>query len=473
MNRTVVALLASGFLLGCPLLRAESLSDIYELALENDAQLKAEEAQYLARREAENLSRSALLPQVSAAYSYVDTDRDTDFKGRDFSSARPGADIPLVGISSNNDVHTDGYTVSLSQALFDLPAWFTFQSGKEISKEAEATFAANQQNLIVRVVEAYLLVLRAQDNLTASKSQEKAFERQLEQSQQRFEVGLIAITDVYEAQAAFDLARVERITDENNVSVAKERLSVLTGQYHDKLDVLREDMPLQLPEPNDRAAWVDFALENNFNLEAARYTEEAARQEAKANKMEHAPKVSGGYEYSDFSTNGSTTVSAGLEPVPDSNYDEHLWLVRVDVPLYSGGAISARRRQSAQEYNSARENLINLTRNTVTNTRSLHMTVVSDTSRVAARKQSIVSSQSALDATQAGYEVGTRNVVDVLNAQNTLFIAQRDYSNSRYDYIINMLRLKEQAGLLSPEDVYNFNNELVPPPPESASTAAK
>ena len=273
MNRTAVWLMTSALLLGCQLSLAESLSDIYELALENDAQLKAEEAQYLARREAENLSRAALLPQIGTAYSYVDSDRDTDLKGRDFSNPS----FPLVDISTNNDIHTDGYTVSLNQALFDLPAWFSFQSGKKISKEAAATFAANQQNLIVRVVEAYLLVLRTQDNLAASRAQERAFERQLEQSQQRFEVGLIAITDVYEAQAAFDLARVARIADENNVSVAKERLSVLTGQYHDKLNPLTEEMPLKLPEPNDRAAWVDFALANNFNLEAARYAEEAAR----------------------------------------------------------------------------------------------------------------------------------------------------------------------------------------------------
>jgi outer membrane protein len=283
-------------------------------------------------------------------------------------------------------------------------------------------------------------------------------------------VGLIAITDVYEAQAAFDLSRVNRIVDENNVSVALERLSVLTGQYPGTLHVLKENMELKLPDPIDRAAWVDFSLKNNFSLEAARHTEEAARQQAMADKMEHAPTVSGGYEYSDFSTSGDldVTPSTGFETSPDYDLEQSIWMLRVDLPLFSGGAISARRRQSAQEYNAARENLINLTRNTVTSTRSLHMTVISDVSRVEARKKSILSSQSALDATQAGYEVGTRNVVDVLNAQNTLFIAQRDYSNSRYDYIANLLRLKEQAGLLSPEDVYNLDSYLIPPPPPTA-----
>jgi outer membrane protein len=325
------------------------------------------------------------------------------------------------------------------------------------------------------VVEAYLLVLRAQDNLAASRAQERAFERQLEQTQQRFEVGLIAITDVYEAQAARDLAQVDRIVDENNVKVALERLSVLTGQpSHGDLNVLVEDFKIKPPDPLDRAAWVDFALANNFQLLASKYREEAARETAKANRMEHAPKVVGSYQYSDFNIDGKLDVTpdTGFNSSPDSDYEERMWRISVNLPLYSGGAISANRRRAAQEYNAAREDRINLTRNTVTNTRSLHMTVLSDVNRIAARKQSIISSKSSVDATQAGYEVGTRNVVDVLNAQNTLFRAERDYANSRYDYILDMMRLKEQAGLLSPEDVLRLDTFLVTPPPATASSSS-
>ena len=470
MKSTVVALSALALALGSFSLQADSLRDIYELALANDAQLKAEEATYLARRETEVLGRSRLLPQVSTAYTYRDSDTDTDAKGPIFNEDG----INIEDTSSNLDIDTDGYTVSLNQALFDLPAWFSFKSGKEVTKEAEATFASNQQNLIVRVVEAYLLVLRAQDNLLASSAQERAFERQLEQTQQRFEVGLIAITDVYEAQAARDLAQVERIVDENNVSVALERLSVLTGQRQSHLDLLKEDFEINPPDPIDRAAWVDFSLANNFLLQAANYREEAARQTAKANKLEHAPKVTGGYEYSDFDVNGSRSVKpdTGILASPDSSQEEHMWQVSVNLPLYSGGAISANRRASAQEFNAARESRINLSRNTVTNTRSLHMTVVSDVSRIAARKQSIISSKSSVDATQAGYEVGTRNIVDVLNAQNILFSAQRDYANSRYDYILNMMRLKEQAGLLSPEDVLRLDSNMIPAPPPTAAAGS-
>jgi outer membrane protein len=467
MKRTAVALSSLALFLASAGLQADSLQDIYELALENDAQLKAEEATYLARRETENLGRSALLPQVSTAYSYQNTDSDSEQQGLIGGSEN----ITIGDTVRELDIDTDGYVISLEQAIFDLPAWFSFQSGREVTKEAEATFASNQQNLIVRVVEAYLGVLRAQDNLAASRAQERAFERQLEQTQQRFEVGLIAITDVYEAQAARDLAQVERIEDENDVQVALERLSVLTGQRHHNLNVLEEDFPIAPPEPVDRAAWVDFALSNNFALQAARYREEAARQSAKANKLEHAPKITGGYDYSDFDTDGDITVRPNddFTGSPDSNVEEHTWQITVSMPLYTGGAISANRRQAAQEFNAAREERINQTRNTVTQTRSLHMTVVSNVSRIAARKQSIVSSKSSLDATQAGYEVGTRNVVDVLNAQNTLFSAQRDYANSRYDYIINLMRLKEQAGLLSPADVITLDSYLELPPPPTAA----
>lgn len=420
MKRTGLALLAMTLVLGSIGARGDSLRDIYEMALANDVQLKAERAQYRADLETENIGLSRLLPQVNANYDYSDSDQNST--GESFTvDGGIGGGVTVVQTRTELDTSREGYQVTLNQTLFDLPAWFSFQSGKEFSKQAEATFAAKQQNLIIRVTDTYLQVLRAQDNLDASRAQERAFERQLEQSQQRFEVGVIAITDVYEAQAARDLAQVNRIVDENSVSVALERLTVLTGREHSNLQVLEEDFSAKLPYPVDRKAWVDFALENNFNLQAARYAEEASRQNAAANRFEHAPRVTANYSYSDYDVNGSLRrqPSTGFDTSPNSQTDQSVWQLRLDVPLYSGGAISANRRRAAQEFNAARQSRINLSRNTATNARSLHMTVISDVSRVAARAQAIVSSQSALDATQAGYEVGTRNVVDVLNAQNT------------------------------------------------------
>ena len=380
----------------------------------------------------------------------------------------------IIETSTRLDVEREGYQFSLNQAIFDLPAWFSFRSGREITRQAEANFAADQQDLIMRTVESYLGVLRAQDNLEASRARERAFRRQLEQTRQRFEVGLVAITDVHEAQAAYDLSQVDRITDENNLNVALERLSVLTGRYHANLYLLHEDFDIKSPQPEDRSEWVDFALDNNFRLAAAGYAEEAARQSAKANRMGHLPRVSGSIAYSDYETKGDRDVTPRslFDVPPNQDQEQEVYSIRVDVPLFSGGAISANRRRAAQEYLAARESRINLMRNTVTNTRSLHMTVLSDVARVAARRQSIISSQSALDATTAGYEVGTRNVVDVLNAQNVLFGARRDYANARYDYVTDMLRLKLLAGLLSPEDVHRLNAELIAPPAPTAAVSS-
>jgi outer membrane protein len=447
---------------------ADSLLDIYELAVENDAQLRAQEAQYRADREQENIARASLLPQITAGWGITGNDVDTT-RNQVFPAADGGFIIGDGRILSNT--RDEGYDVSLSQPLFNLSAWFNYKAGSELSRQAEATLAANQQNLIVRVVEAYFNVLRAKDNLSAAEAQERALERQLEQTQQRFEVGLIAITDVYEAEAARDLAQVTRIVEENNVDVALEQLSVLTGKDHGQLKELSADFSVAPPSPTDRSAWVDFAIANNFTLAAAQFAEEAARQTAKASQMGHAPTVTATYRYSDTETTGSLQQipSTPFNVPPESTREVDTWQLRVDMPLFSGGGVSARRRQAAEQFNSARENRINLTRTTVTQARSLHMTVLSDVARVKARQQAIVSSQSALDATEAGYQVGTRNIVDVLNAQNTLFAAQRDYANSRYDYVINTLRLKENAGILSPADLEQLNAFLIEPAAPTAS----
>lgn len=451
-----------------------SLRDIYELALENDATLKAQQARYLASLEDEKAARSQLLPQVLATYSMQNSDTDTSAPGIiGFSPQR----APIIGNTfDNTDSNTRAFRVSLQQAIFNLPAWFSFQRGRELSRQAEASFAANQQNLIVRVVEAYLAVLRAEDRLRAAVAREEAFGRQLEQNRQRFEVGLIAITDVYESQAAYDIAQVDRIAGDNQVAVALETLTVLTGQRHDRLDRLAEDFAAIPPEPADRGAWVEFALANNFTLKAARYAEEAARQNARARRLAHAPTLSGTARYTETEIDGTRFQDpAGIFNFPpDRDIDDTVLGLELSVPLFSGGALSAERRRAAQQFNAAREERINLTRRTVTDARSLHMTVVNDVARVKARRQAIVSSQSALDATQAGYEVGTRNIVDVLNAQNTLFAAVRDYANSRYDYVVNTLRLKEQAGLLSPDDVIDLDRALdAPPAPNGAAGAAR
>ena len=466
VRRATAAAIASTTLILAPLASGESLLDIYEIALDNDAQLRAETAQYRADLELKTLALAPLLPQVNTGVSRSMRDSEnTRLSIVDFDNGN----VVIQNQTTGSRTYTTRYDISLSQTLFDLSAWFDWKAGSERSKQAEATVAAAQQNLIVRVSEAYFGVLRAQDNLRAAKAQERALSRQLEQTRQRFNVGLIAITDVYEAEARHDLAGVTRIIEENNVAVALERLSVLTGQQHGQLRLLSEAFAPELPAPTDRSAWVDFALENNFELSAVRFAEEAARQNAKSRQMGHAPRVSAQVSYAESDTAGTVTPPNAFNLPPNSEGEDESFQIRLDMPLYAGGAISANRRRAAEQFNAARENRINLTRNTITASRSLHMTVSSDVARVNARKQAIKSTQSALDATVAGYEVGTRNIVDVLNAQNAVFSAQRDYANSRYDYVLNSMRLKENAGTLSPEDIAALEAFLVEPEAASAS----
>ena len=465
-RRAISAVIASTLLTTAPLVSSESLLDIYEIALDNDAQLKAETAQYRADLELKTLALAPLLPQVRTGVSRSIRDSEnTRLSITDFQNG----EVVIQDQTSGSKTETTSYDISLSQTLFDLSAWFDWKAGSERSKQAEATLAAAQQNLILRVSEAYFGVLRAQDNLLAARAQERALARQLEQTRQRFNVGLIAITDVYEAEARFDLAGVTRIVEENNVAVARERLSVLTGQNHGQLLPLSDEFTPEAPMPSDRSAWVDFALANNFELAAVRFAEEAARQNAKSRQMGHVPTVSAQIGYSDSETTGRVTPPNAFNLPPRSEGDNESFQIRLDMPLYAGGAVSANRRRAAEQFNAARENRINLTRNTVTASRSLHMTVTSDVARVRARKQAIKSTQSALDATVAGYDVGTRNIVDVLNAQNAVFAAQRDYANSRYDYVLNSMRLKENAGTLSPEDIAALESFLTEPAAATAS----
>lgn len=444
-------------LLMATLAQADTLQDVYELAVKNDPVLKAAEAQYRASREAMPLSRAALLPNISGQAQYTHSDMD--------QSARTPV-TATTGTAYNRGVDTEqgAYSVTLSQAIFDLPAWFTFQQGKQISQQAEAQLASSQQDLIIRAANAYFNVLRAQENLASSKAQERAFQRQLEQTKQRFDVGLIAITDVHEAQAAADNAVVTRLSDEGALGIAYEGLTVLTGQSHQNIWTLREDFAATPPVPENRDEWVQFSLKNNYDLKASRYAAQAASENASAKKAGHLPTLRGGYTYNETRADGDMNDHwTGASSPFDNKSQGGTAFLTLQVPIFSGGAISATRRQAFEQSNAAEETFISTERNTIQQTRSLHLSVLTDAQRVKARKQAIVSAQSALDATSAGYEVGTRNIVDVLQAQQVLFQALRDYANARYDYIVHELQLKRLAGTLSPQDIIDLSKWLEAP----------
>lgn len=445
---------------------ADTLLEIYDLALQNDPVLKAAEANFRASREIEVQARSALLPQIGAQASYGESDLSTKSKYNFFSNP---FDQELQGENKN-------YYLNLDQKIFDLSAWFSFKQGKELTKEAAARFAADQQDLIVRTVEAYVNVLRAMDNLKSSTAEEAAFQRQLEQTQQRFEVGLIAITDVHEARAAYDLSVVNRLTDQGNLGVSYEALSVLTGQEHANLWLLSEKFPVINPVPESRDQWVRMALDGNFQLRASEFASTAAREASQAAKSRHLPTVTGRITAldtkSDDDVKDNNAILESARSFSSYSYrDGNQFEINMNLPLYQGGSISSQRRESAERAIAAQETHTSVMREAIQATRSLHLAVTTDVQRVKARQQAIVSAQSALDATTAGYEVGTRNVVDVLNAQRILYNAIRDYANTRYDYVLRALKLRQLAGVLNPEDVKMLSQWLVAPPAATASAA--
>lgn len=450
--------------MGVSAAQADTLLDVYELAVKNDPQLKAAEATYRADIESEKLSRSQLLPQLSAQAYYQDSETDAQSKSATFVSSGPlgGGSTEIVDQKTHTSSESENYSLSLSQAIFDLPAWFSFKAGKKISERAEAQLAYDQQALIVRVAEAYFEVLKARENLDASRAEERAAKRQLEQTQQRFDVGLIAITDVHESRAVYDATVAQRLGFEGALAIARENLTTLTGQEHGKLWSLKENFPIDLPQPSARSEWVDLALANNYQLKVANAASGSAYENARAKKSEHLPKISGSFSYTKEDLDGTRRFnpSSSFSVPPDSEYETEALRVTLTMPLFTGGGISAGRRQAYEQYNAAQYNAQLAQRQVIAGTRAQHIAVNTAVQTVKARKLNIVSARSALDATEAGYDVGTRNVVDVLDARRTLYAALRDYSNARYDYVVDMMRLKLNAGTLSPADVQGLNGWL-------------
>ncbi len=409
---------------------AETLADIYQLAVKNDPIAAAARASYNADKETLKQSRAVMLPQLNASSN----------------KAEPRA-------YENTDPVTTTYRASLSQSLFNVPAWFQFQSAKKMDQVAEANFAAQQQSLIIRVSEAYFNVLRAFENKQTRSAEELAIQRQLEQVTERFEVGLLPITDVHEIRAIFDDASVNSLEADGALDIAFEQLQVLSGKRHQQLAGLKDGFSAEVPNPASVASWVEFALSNNLQLRASQLTYQAADKMAAAAKSQHLPKVTVSADYSKLDMDATATAGAIATEQTAIN-------LNLTMPIFSSGLTSSQARQASFEAQAAEQNYIATKRNTMQAARSNHQSAITNAARVKARKQAITSAESALEATKAGYEVGTRNIVDVLVAQRTLFQAKRNYSNARYDYILSMMRLKQVAGQLSPEDVFELNNWL-------------
>jgi outer membrane protein len=413
---------------------AANLTEIYDLAVINDPLLAISEATYMGTKETVVQARSALLPLVTFGASTSDNRRRIPVSG--------GDDVV-------SDFNSNGFQASITQSVFQLDRWYQFKQSKRIEAQARATFLAQQQDLMLRVSDSYLNILEAEDLLSATSAERDAVQRQLEQVQQRFDVGLVAITDVLESTAAFDLSTANVIEAEGTQRNSFQPLLRLTGRSFDQVATLSSQFPVQAPEPNNEDAWVDAALQQNYELQAAREALRASEQELKAAKAAHYPSIDANVTYTDSTTGGGDFFGA--------KQDTRSAQLRVNVPIYQGGGVRSRVRQAAYGLDRAQQTLDLTQRTVIENTRILYTAINTDVSRVNARLKGIESSQSALEATQTGYEVGTRNIVDVLLVQQRLFEAQFRYASARYQYIKDTLQLKQLAGSLSPQDIYDLN----------------
>jgi outer membrane protein len=423
-----------------PALAQSDLMTIYQEALLNSADLAAAEADALARQEVLPQARAQLLPSLGIGAGLAKEYVDVDGAGSD-------------------DYTTHYYQASLTQPLFRADRWFNYQAAKSQSEQAQVEFSAIQQQLILDVAQAYFNVLRASDNLATARAEEAAFERQLEQARERFEVGLAARTDVLEAMAGFDAARATRITATTNLDVSYQALTRLTNRDHPELLGMSHELPVLAPTPVDMQQWVETAAAQNLSLQAYRLAISSASEALRSSKSGYAPAIDAFVRYSD---NHGGAQLGGLGGRAGGDTELTQLGVEMTLPLFTGGGTSSRIRESTFRLSQAEQASEAELRRVVERTRNLFRTVTSSVEEVEARRQTIISSKAALDATQTGYEVGTRNVIDVLDAQRNLYRAVRDYNNARYNYIIDNLSLKQAAGTLSPQDLEDLTAWLNP-----------
>ena len=398
--------------------QTENLLEVFEIALQSDPDFLATGAEHRAAREAIPQARAELLPNARLTF-------ETRWNER----------------QRRDDSRSDVLTLDIGHPIYRLDRRIALdQAGSRLAR-ADTLYAAARQDLMVRVAERYFRILEAKDELSFARATLEAFEQQLAQSRQRFEVGLIAITDVEEAKAGFDLSRAQLIAAENALDIAREALRETTGEYQERLAPLAE-LHLATPEPADIDKWTKIALERNLRLLSARHDTEIARKQVARVEAGDSPTLdavgSFGLRDTDSGSGENRHANVGL---------------RLIVPLYTGGSVLSRTREHRHLHQRTLDVLERERRRAQRETRDAYLGVNSGISRVNALEQAVRSSETAAEAIEAGFQVGTRTSVDVLDAQRDLFRARRDLSEARYSYILNVLRLKRAAGTLSEEDL--------------------
>ncbi len=435
---------------------AANIADAYADAKAHDPVLGAARAGLSASAQRVPQARSALLPNVSVVGSSSWNERSFPSPAFDFQTGQPIRD-PVTGRplrTPDQNFNEHQWQAQLRQPLLNLESWFDYRSSQKGVESAEWEFASIEQQLIVRTVVAYLNVLRAEDLLDSAEAAEAAVKRQLEQVQQRFDVGLVAITDVLEAQAGYDSAVVVRVQAAGDHDIFFETLRTLTGAPYTSIDRIAESLPVVDPAPSNEEEWVTAALATNLSIRSANAQLQAAERTLRARRSGHLPTIDATVSTSHFVTGGSAFLG--------SKIDQDVYAVSINVPIYQGGLTSSRAREARSLADQSRQLLLDRQLTVSRDTRNLFRAVATDVVRVKARLRAIASSESALEATETGYEVGTRNIVDVLQAQNRLYSSQFDYADSRYNYITDLMLLKQTAGTLEPADLEDLNRYADP-----------
>ena len=413
---------------------AADIAALYELAVENDARFHANRARYEATMLNPAISRARLLPQISlsAARSRFPKRK---IRGRAFGVADDDTEFTYNAAS---------HSLNVTQSLFNIEYYIELQKSRSEAERARLDFEAARQDLILRLAEAYFGVLSAQNDLEFARAEKEALARQLEQAQSRFEVGLDPITDSRKAEAAYDLAIADEISAANRLHVSRSVLRVITGRSGGKLDPLADTAPTVAPDPDNAGAWIEAALDKNLRLLSQRLAANIAAAEAERLRAGHYPTLD---LYAD---RNERNVRGG--PAPQTARDVEIG-VRLNLPLFSGGGVRYRTRQASHLHREAVQQLKEIHHQTRQQAEEAFLNAAASVSRVAALARARESARVSYESNQAGFTVGTRSSVDVLLALEDLFDAERDYSETRHEYILNTLRLKKVAGSLSHDDV--------------------
>lgn len=430
---------------------AVDLMGVYEMASSNDPQIRAAERRLDAAELETKLARANFLPNINSTLQRTPIGRS--------QPKIAGVELP------ENDIDSENYSISLTQSLYDYGNFAEMERARRVIAQADSSYNVAWQDFLQRTAQRYFDMLNAIDSLRFAEAEEKALKRQFEQAEQRFEVGLSAVTDFLEAQAAWDGARARVIVAENALENAREGLRELTGTMFESFKPLSENLPLNRPEPSTSQQWVETALQSSPDLIVAREAVAIADSDVEIARAGHFPTLELSANYNRSLDNEFALRADDQSQIGTTTLQNDRWsaTIRLNVPIFSGLAVSSRTQQARINRSVANEELDLNQRQTVRATENAFRAVLAGIRQVEALEQALVSADSALEATNAGFEVGTRTIVDVLLAEQRFFQAQRDFSQARHQLILDRLGLRRAAGTIAPEDLQRANALLEGP----------